>query len=35
MGPVRMTLPCWRWEGYTVWGLTHRMLSSLLELVAG
>lgn len=35
LGPVPMTLPCWRYEGCTVWGLTHRMLSRLLEIVAG
>jgi 8-oxo-dGTP pyrophosphatase MutT (NUDIX family) len=27
-------LPCWRYEGFTIWGLTHRMLRGLLE-VAG
>ncbi len=34
VGPARLRLPCWRWEGYTVWGLTHRMLEGLLRLVA-
>jgi 8-oxo-dGTP pyrophosphatase MutT (NUDIX family) len=35
LGPVPLRLPCWRWEGHTVWGLTHRMLARLLEVVAG
>ena len=30
---TRLELPAWRVEGQVVWGLTHRMLSSLLELV--
>jgi 8-oxo-dGTP pyrophosphatase MutT (NUDIX family) len=34
LGPVPWNLPCWRWEGRTVWGLTHQMLSTLLEVVA-
>jgi 8-oxo-dGTP pyrophosphatase MutT (NUDIX family) len=33
LGPVPWSLPCWRWEGRTVWGLTHQMLSTLLEVV--
>lgn len=34
LGPVPMRLPSWRYDGYTVWGLTHGMLSRLLTLVA-
>lgn len=33
LGPVPWHLPCWRWEGRTVWGLTHQMLNGLLEVV--
>lgn len=33
VGPVSTALPCWRFEGFVVWGLTHRMLSSLLTVV--
>ncbi|MCA9675115.1 MAG: CoA pyrophosphatase [Kofleriaceae bacterium] len=33
LGPLPMTLPSWRWEGHTVWGLTHRMLGGLIEVV--
>lgn len=33
LGPVPWSLPCWRWEGRTVWGLTHQMLRSLIEVV--
>jgi 8-oxo-dGTP pyrophosphatase MutT (NUDIX family) len=29
-----MTFPCWRFEGYVIWGLTYRMLRSLIEAVA-
>lgn len=25
-------LPSWRWDGHTVWGMTHRILSGLLEV---
>lgn len=31
--PMKMTFPCWLWDGYTVWGLTMRILVDLL--VAG
>lgn len=27
-------LPCWRFEGRVVWGLTHEMLSGLLRVIA-
>ncbi len=33
-GPVHLSLPCWRFEDRVVWGLTHRMLRSLIELAA-
>lgn len=33
LGPVRWKLPCWRYDGETVWGLTYQMLSRLIELV--
>jgi 8-oxo-dGTP pyrophosphatase MutT (NUDIX family) len=29
-----MTFPCWRFDGYVIWGLTYRMLRSLIEVVA-
>lgn len=31
--PIAMKFPCWTWDGYTVWGLTMRILGDLL--VAG
>jgi 8-oxo-dGTP pyrophosphatase MutT (NUDIX family) len=31
--PMAMRFPCWLWEGFTVWGLTMRILGDLL--VAG
>jgi 8-oxo-dGTP pyrophosphatase MutT (NUDIX family) len=33
LGPVPFDLPCWRWEGRTVWGLTHQMLTALIDVV--
>ena len=33
LGGVPLKMPCWTWEGCVVWGLTHRMLSGLLDLV--
>lgn len=30
-----VVLPCWRWEGRIVWGLTFRMLVRLLAVVRG
>jgi len=32
---MRMELPSWQVEGHEVWGLTHRMVSRLLELWCG
>jgi 8-oxo-dGTP pyrophosphatase MutT (NUDIX family) len=31
---VPMTFPCWNYEGYVVWGMTFRMLRTLIETVA-
>lgn len=31
--PMAMRFPCWTWDGFTVWGLTMRILGDLL--VAG
>lgn len=28
-------LPCWRFERHTIWGMTYRMLSSVLEIGRG
>ncbi len=33
-GGTQVQLPCWRWQGYIIWGLTHHMLRHLL-IVAG
>lgn len=33
LGPETLRLPCWRYQGHVVWGLTHRMLDDLLRLV--
>jgi 8-oxo-dGTP pyrophosphatase MutT (NUDIX family) len=33
MGPVPLKLACWNYQGYEVWGLTHKMLSRLLDLI--
>lgn len=32
-GPMRLKLPCWRYEGHVVWGMTHRMLEDFLALL--
>ena len=34
-GPQPMMLPCWRYDGYVVWGLTYRLLRDLMDLVSG
>ena len=34
VGPMTMKLPCWNYEGNTVWGLTYKMLDHLLDVVA-
>ena len=31
-GGLKKDLPSWRWQGYSIWGLTHRMTSALFEL---
>ena len=33
LGPVPMSLPCWRYDGRIVWGLTYKMVAALLTLV--
>lgn len=35
MGAVPMELPSWRYRGYVIWGLTHRMLQALVEIAGG
>jgi len=32
-GPLSLTLPCWRYQGHTVWGLTYQMLMRFLQFV--
>jgi hypothetical protein len=32
-GERTIVLPCWRYEGEVIWGLTFKMLQSLLDLV--
>ena len=32
LGPLPLRLPCWRYQGYVVWGLTHQMLRRLIEV---
>jgi 8-oxo-dGTP pyrophosphatase MutT (NUDIX family) len=29
--PAGMSFPCWSYEGFTIWGLTRRILSQLLD----
>ncbi|HUH01694.1 MAG TPA: CoA pyrophosphatase [Kofleriaceae bacterium] len=31
-GPLRLDLPCWRFEERMIWGLTYDMLTSLLDV---
>ena len=33
MGTTRLMLPCWRWHGKVIWGLTYRMLETLLRVI--
>jgi 8-oxo-dGTP pyrophosphatase MutT (NUDIX family) len=33
LGPLPMQLPCWRFEGFVVWGLTYQMLRRLIDIV--
>jgi 8-oxo-dGTP pyrophosphatase MutT (NUDIX family) len=32
IGPAPLALPCWRFDGRVVWGLTYKMLDALLTL---
>ncbi len=34
LGPLSITLSCWNYEGYEIWGLTHKMLTRLLGILA-
>lgn len=34
-GPLRHTLPCWRWRDRVIWGLTYGMLRRLLDIGRG
>lgn len=34
LGPVRLSLPCWHYEGRVVWGLTHRIVSGFLQMLS-
>ena len=34
IGRGKIDLPCWHFEGHTVWGMTHRMLSDFIELLS-
>ena len=34
VGPTRLSFPCWRYQGHTIWGLTYRMLGDLLRVIA-
>lgn len=33
VGPASWHLPCWRYGGYTIWGLTYQMLTGFFELL--
>lgn len=35
LGPVPLSLPCWRFEQRIVWGLTYQILSRLIEILRG
>jgi 8-oxo-dGTP pyrophosphatase MutT (NUDIX family) len=35
LGPLTLSLPCWRWQGKVVWGLTYQMIRDLLRIVQG
>jgi 8-oxo-dGTP pyrophosphatase MutT (NUDIX family) len=34
-GPLKLQLPCWRYQGRVVWGLTYQMLNILLRILRG
>jgi hypothetical protein len=31
---IATEFPCYRYQGYTIWGLTHRILDGFLRIVA-
>ncbi len=33
-GQRNIDLPCWRYQGRTIWGMTHKMLSDFIALVS-
>jgi len=33
LGPVPMDFPCWRYDGYVVWGLTYKMITQLMSVL--
>ena len=33
VGPMRLALPCWRYEGQVIWGMTFKMIVGFLELL--
>lgn len=33
LGPLRRRFPCWNHEGEVIWGLTHRIISDLFDLL--
>lgn len=33
LGPVPIELPCWRFEGHVIWGLTYKMITRLVEVL--
>jgi 8-oxo-dGTP pyrophosphatase MutT (NUDIX family) len=35
LGPLPLELPCWRFDGYVVWGLTYQMLRGLIQVTGG
>jgi 8-oxo-dGTP pyrophosphatase MutT (NUDIX family) len=32
-GPLSLSLPCWRYQGHVVWGMTFGMLQGFLEML--
>ena len=34
LGPIPFDLPCWRHAGHVIWGLTHKMIGQLVEIVS-
>ena len=31
-GPLSKELPCWRYEGFVIWGLTHQMMRHIVDV---